>query len=96
MIYDCAQRKGVRKRSIPEPNPRKVEMPRNSQLKDVYDKCNSLYFGSKCLNEDLRLADHNGMIIEVEERFWILEKYYEENHYYASKHKLYVMQLNKR
>ena len=75
MIYDDNKRK---MRFIPEPNPRKVEMLKSSRLNDVFDKCNFLYFNSTCSYEDLQLAN-NGIVIEIEENFWILDKYY--NHY---------------
>ena len=96
MIYDSQCSRGVKKRCLPEPNPRKVELSRNSTLQDIYEKAKQLYFTPGTNFADLKLGDSSGMVIEVvEEQKWVLEKYYEEFHYQPSRHKLYVIHYEK-
>ena len=96
MIFDRSSGKGVRKKSIPEPNPRKVEMSRMSSLVDIFQKAKELYFYPKCDIDEFKLGDGSGMLVEVAEKeSWSLQKYYDENSYKPSRHKVYVVLYGK-
>ena len=94
MIFDHTAGKGIKKKWIPQPNPRKVEMARRSSLQDVLKKAKDIYFYDHCDYSSLRLADTNGIMIEVETSGWMLETYYENNDFKPSRHKMYVMQYD--
>ena len=91
MIFEPNLQKGVKKDWLAKPNPRKVELARNSSLQTVFERCKEIYFSSGCAVENLQLADSSGMIIEVQKESWVLETFYNENNYQASRHKLFVM-----
>lgn len=98
MIYDPDLEKGVKKRLLPEPNPAKVELPKNASLDLVISKAKELYFKSTEFmdHEDLRvsfkLADSTGVTILVEDAtHWSLGEFYHQNGLVPSRFKLYVM-----
>ena len=92
MQFDTRQCKGVKRKWLPEPNPRKVEMPRKASLMNVFERAKEIYFHEECDVHDMQLADSSGMMIQVDdETRWTLEKYFDDNHYQPSRHKVYVM-----
>ena len=88
MIYDG--NKGV-KRNIRQPNPQKVELPRKSNLMDVFEKAKELYFHEDTSLNNMNIGDANGLVINIEQSSWILENYYKDNDYKPSRHRLYVI-----
>lgn len=91
MLYDMEAGKGFRRRSIPGPNPQKVEFSRKSSLDDIFIRAKELYFGDKANLKKMNLADSSGMIANVDPCDWYLEEYYKDNDYKPSRHKLYVV-----
>lgn len=91
MLYDHSSGKGRRCRSLPSPNPQKVDLPRKSTLIDLLSRARELYFGESANLAKMNIADSAGMIIRVDNKLsWILEEYYKGNDYKPSRHKLYV------
>lgn len=86
MIFDPSIGKGVKRGSIGHPNPRKVEIPRQSTMVDV-----SLEMYVDITLSDVRLADSDGIMVELPDQTCSLENYFTSNQYKPSKHKLYVM-----
>ena len=93
-MYDEVCGKG-KKKFLPQPNPCKVELSRSSSLHDVFIKAKELYFEGKSGSDDMDsycLADSNGMIIKVDNKdTWTLEKYFQDNAYHASRHRVFVV-----
>ena len=76
MIYDVRKRKGVRRKSFPEPNPTKIELLKDSGLFDVFEKTIEMYykgFPQVTLN-DVMLADSAGNALEIDWYLWLHEK----------------------
>lgn len=92
MIYDPGLKRGVRKRFLPEPNPTKVELSRETTWKELCCRACELFFSELLPNEDdLLLVDSNGVAINVAcPQSWILGEYYHSNGFQPSRHKLYV------
>ncbi len=92
MVFDGT--KGTKKKHF-QPNPRKVELPKNASIADILNKTNELYFDLEDIHQ-LSLADANGMMIEVEDcEKWKLDHYFSTNNYQPSRHKMYVMNMRK-
>lgn len=91
MLYDNKSGKGIKRQTIPGPNPRKVELSRKSTINDVYSHAKLLYFDEKANSEDMYLADSGGVVVQIDQSKWILEDYYKEHDYKPSRHKLYVV-----
>ena len=94
MIYDPEFNMGIRKKYLPEPNPRKVELPWEASLTTVFEKAKQLYF-EELQPEDygdlLSLADSSGILIPIEDmKKWSLESLYQKNSLQPSRYKLYV------
>ena len=71
MVYDSKLKKGVRKRYLAEPNPQKVELPRNATLSDVFCKAKYLFFDEVDPEVDINsfcLADSAGILIPIEDK----------------------------
>ena len=94
MIFDQTLKKGVRKRSLPEPNPQKISLPRSSTIKAVLLKAKELYFEEYDIDEDLEtallLCDSAGIVIPVKDDTWSLGGFYQKNGLQPSRYKLYV------
>ena len=93
-MYDPYLERGVRKKLLPEPNPTRVELPKNASLGTVFDKAKEIYFKDEPVDEDIsyRLADSNGVTILIENvDEWTLWEFYQQNGLVPSRHKLYVM-----
>lgn len=91
MVYDRSKKRGVRRRYLPEPNPRKVTMQRDSTFVDVCRKAIELFFSDHNLDEaDIMLADSGGFQIDVPEG-WRLGSYYQDNNIVPSRYKMYTM-----
>ena len=94
-MYYCQKLgRGIRKDSIPKPNPRKVELPKSSTFNDIVDLANELYFGNGADPSRMELADSSGLSIHVNKSEWKLDSYYKNNNYQPSRHKLYLMYDN--
>ena len=92
MVYDTELMRGIRKRYLPEPNPQRVELPRNATLRDVFNKAKQLYFSEIETNiESMCLADSGGILIPIDDKdSWLLSFFYQKNHLQPSRYKLYV------
>lgn len=93
MIYDAYLNRGVRKKYLPEPNPQKVEFPRDASLKVVFEKAKDLYFQDMEVDpKSLCLADSGGVLIPVKDQAsWCLSHFYSKNSLQPSRYKLYVV-----
>ena len=87
MVYD----KGVRKKYLPEPNPTKVELKRDTKYHDILEL--AMYFPEfEESTDSLSLADSSGMPITVaDEMTWTLGSFYSANCLQPSRYKLYVV-----
>lgn len=85
MLYDNKSGKGIKRQTIPGPNPRKVELSRKSTINDVYNHAKLLYFDEKANSEDMYLADSGGVVVQIDQSKWILEDYYKEHDYKPSR-----------
>ena len=95
MVFDSELKRGVRKKSLSEPNPQKVEMPRNATYSMVIEKAVELYFedfkGEDEVTNDYVLCDSSGIVIPVKEQSaWSLGSFYQKNSLQPSRYKLYV------
>jgi hypothetical protein len=88
MIYNHSLGKGVRSKCLPQPNPIKIEMSKNSLLNDIYKRAKELFFKKK--EGNMFLSDSSGVIIDLGVN-WTKGKYYNENNFILSRHKLYVI-----
>ena len=87
---------GIKDKGIPQPNPGKVSLAKNSSINDIFMKTKELYFFSikNLAFKDLCIADSNGVLIEIENLdTWKLEDYYSINNYQFCRHKLFVMYM---
>ena len=94
MVFDCKKKKGVRRKFLPELNPTKVEMPKDSTIFDVFEKAIQLYYKEykDVSYSDVMLADSAGNVITIEDMSrWKLGEYYSKNRFLPSHHKLYTM-----
>lgn len=93
MMYDDTTGKGKKYESIlPKPNPCKVEVPRQACLQDIYAKAKELYFKESSDCSRMCLADSSGMIIKIDnQQSWTLEKYFHNNDFHPSRHKIFVV-----
>ncbi len=96
MIYDSVTGKGVKKRYIGNPNPRKLEMLRRSTMAQLLQKGIDIYFDKWDISlSDVQLADSDGILIELTDLNCTLDSYFTRNDYKPSKHKIYVMVYEK-
>ena len=94
MVYDNKKGKGVRKKFLPEPNPVKIELLKDSTIFDVFQKSIELFYsGFNVSVNDVMLADSTGNQITTDDDIsgWRLGKYYLKNKLIPSRHKLYTM-----
>ena len=93
MIYDPEQKKGVRKKCLPEPNPTKIEVESNATLLDLQRKAKELYFEEYYTSgEELIMSDSSGIPIYVSNpKTWTLGTFYESHSLQPSKYKMYFM-----
>ena len=95
MVYDDVSGKGIRKRYLPDPNPSKVEMKKNSSLKELYSNAHELYFKEIDVDE-YRLGDSSGIPVSlIDENSWTFSLYFRKNNLQPSRHKIYVIALLK-
>ena len=93
MIYDPVLCRGVRKRSLPEPNPTKVELKWGCSYEDVLSVAASIFFEEyDPIVDILSLADSNGLPIHVASpETWTVGNFYQTNALQPSRYKLYVV-----
>lgn len=94
MVLDTKQNKGIRRKYLPEPNPTKVELEKDSSLVTVFEKSIELYYKEmpNVSVSDVMLADSAGNIIDIKDQdSWKLGDYYSVNQYTPSRHKLYTV-----
>ena len=94
MIFDENKGKGIRRKSLPEPNPTKIEMPKNSTIFEVFERAIQLYYKGypNISASDIMLADSSGDPIVIDDiEGWELGIYYSANDFIPSRHKLYTM-----
>jgi hypothetical protein len=75
MVFDGRLGKGV-KQKLREPNPQKVELPRKSNLTDVFNKAKELFSDKESSITNMYLGDSCGLIVNVEKSKWVLDSYY--------------------
>ena len=82
MLYSDELKRGVCKRYLAEPNPQKVELPRNATLPEVFEKAKELYFSEIDLDIDsMCLADSSGILLTIKDtKSWTLSSFYQKNH----------------
>ena len=99
MLYDVGLNRGIRKKSLPEPNPQKIELPKDSDYHTVVEKAKDLYFSERIPEDEdddegstvtYLLCDSSGIVIPVNETTWTLGSFYSKNSLQPSRHKLYV------
>ena len=90
MLYDRVLGRGIRKKYLPEPNPTKIEMCRDTSYLGVFDVAKSTYFMDLDVEyEDMCLADSAGMPIAIADtEKWTVGSFYALQ---PSRYKLYVM-----
>lgn len=95
MIFNANKQKGIRKKSLPEPNPVRVEMKKDSSIFDVFEKAIELYYQEFNITiNDVILADSTGGAIPLADddlSGWKLGEYYLKNNLVPSRYKLYTM-----
>ena len=93
MIYDEELCKGIRKKYLPEPNPSKIEINRDTSYTDLLEVAKSKYFMEfEPELSNLGLADSFGMPITVANpEKWTIGSFYSCNSLQPSRYKLYVM-----
>ena len=93
MVFDTELNRGIRKKYLPEPNPQKVELPRDVSLATVLQKAKDLYFEDHDPElSSLSLADSAGILIPVSDQTkWTLGSFYQKNSLQPSRYKLYVV-----
>ena len=90
MLYDKQTHRGCRKKSLPEPNPTRVELPASTNFLALQATAKECFF--KNFEGKMMLGDSQGMAIEVENaELWNLGAFYDKNHLKPSRHKLYVI-----
>ena len=92
MIFDENLNKGVRKKCLPDPNPRKISIPRSAPLEMVLSKARELFFEEFDIDDPqaLSLCDSSGVLIPAESG-WSLGDFYNKNGLQPSRYKLYVV-----
>ena len=93
MIYDDVGKKGVRKKSLPEPNPSKVEVESTSNLLSLQKKPKELYFMDYVTPpEKLILGDSSGIPIVIAcKESWTVASFYQNHSLQPSRYKMYFM-----
>lgn len=95
MVYDSKCGKGIRRKTLPEPNPNKVQISGTATLKDIFSKAKELYFPDKKndnIEQYMRLSDSSGVSFIIDEPDkWTVETFYQTNNLKSSRHKLYVV-----
>ena len=93
MLYDSDLQRGIRKKTLPEPNPTKVEMQANSTFLDMQQKAKQLYFKEFLTPaNELIMADSGGMpILSSIDGNWTIGGFYEHHGFQPSRYKLYFM-----
>ena len=97
MIFDQKQNKGVRRKYLPEPNPARVMLSKDSDITTVLQKAIDYFYKdfSPISTTDILLADSSGNKIEISNpKEWKLGDYYSRNGFKPSRHKFYTMLLS--
>ncbi len=84
----------VLKKYLPDPNPTKVELAKNSSLKTIFKKATELYFSDvdDTSSYKLCIADSNGIPLHIDRsESWILSDFFQHNGLHPSRYKIYVM-----
>ena len=92
-MYDEEVNRGICKKYLPEPNPAKIEISKNTSYSDLLEVAKSRYF-SEFQPEafQLSLADSTGMPIMVANPdSWTVGNFYCSNSLQPSRYKLYVV-----
>ncbi len=93
MVYDQNLSRGVRKKYLPDPNPTKVELAKDTKYTDILEMAKSLFFDEFDPTLDtLSLADSSGVPIQISDpEKWTLGSFYQNNGLQPSRYKLYVV-----
>ena len=94
MIFDRRQNKGVRRKYLPEPNPARVMLSKNSDIRTVLPKAIDYFYKDfpPISTTDILLAGNKIEISNPKE--WKLGDYYSRNGFKLSRHKFYTMLLS--
>ena len=89
MIYNEEEGKGIRNSKIP---PQKFKLFSTATIEDILNMGRKAFFSELDPPLDtLHLANSSGQIIDVNSENWTLGKYFDENGYQPSRHKLYIV-----
>lgn len=88
-MYKEEVARGVR---ISKIRPQKLEFLPGATLEDILNKGREAFFSELDPPlSSLHLADSSGNVVDAESDDWTVGKYFEENGYQPSRHKLYIM-----
>lgn len=89
MVFSDDEGRGVRSSKIPS---QKISFPPSATLRDILEKGREMFYSELDIPMHfLHLADSSGQIINAEGDKWTIGKYFEENGYQPSRHKMYIM-----
>ena len=89
MIYNEEEGKGIRNSKI---HPQKFKLFSTATMEDILNMGREAFFSELDPPIDtLHLANSSGQIIDADSENWTLGKYFEENGYQPSRHKLYIV-----
>jgi len=93
MVYYPILQRGVRKKYLPDPNPTKIELPKDVKYEDILQMAISLFFEEfEPTKNTLSLADSSGVPIQLSDPDnWTLGSFYQGNGLQPSRYKLYVV-----
>lgn len=93
MIYKEEEGRGVRSSKI---RPQKFDLFPDASLEDVLSKGREAFFSELDVPLSfLHLADSSGQVVDANSDGWTIGKYFAENGYQPSRHKLYIMSISK-
>ena len=89
MIYKEEEGRGIRSSKI---RPHKFDLFPDATLEDILNKGREAFFSELDLPlSTLHLADSFGQMVDINSDNWTVGKYFEENGYQPSRHKMYIM-----
>lgn len=92
MIFDKKKGKGVRRKSLPEPNPVTIDFEKDGTLGNVCEKAFQLFFKEfKTISpKDVKIADSSGNLRNCDYSQKV-SQFYACNGYLPSRYKLYTV-----
>lgn len=92
MLFDEKKSKGIRRKSLPEPNPTAVDIDKNATLKNLCEKAMELYYKgySQTALSDIKVADSSGNVLDCDLSQKVSD-FYSINGYVPSRYKFYTV-----